>query len=197
MLLIIRPYKEIHMSAMRGFFRILNRFFMVPIFRFGLGPLIVNPLTGYILVLRTIGHKTGKVRYVPVNYAVDGGCVYCLAGFGKTAHWYRNLQADPKVEAILPGGAIFGLAETVTDEAEFLRMGRRIFRNAGFVGFLSGINPRTCSDEQMAGVLKNEILLRIRPEGPGSGPADPGGWGWILGWAAGAVCILAIIWLLV
>ncbi len=179
------------MSAMRAVFRVINRFFMVPVFRLGLGSLIVNPLSGYIMVLRTIGHRTGKVRYVPVNYALDGGCVYCLAGFGKSTHWYRNLQADPHVEAILPGGAIFGKAEAVSDASDCLRLGRKIMRNAGFAGFLGGVNPQTCSDEQLAGVLKTEILMRIQPEGIGSGPADPGGWGWILAWAVGVVCIIA------
>jgi deazaflavin-dependent oxidoreductase (nitroreductase family) len=184
------------MQALRAVFRVLNRFFMIPVFRLGMGSLLVNPLTGYIMVLRTLGHKSGKIRYVPVNYAIDGGCVYCLAGFGKNSHWYRNVLADPKVEAILPGGAIYGKAETVSDPAECLKLGRKIMRNAGFAGFLAGINPRTCSDEQLAGVLKTEILLRIRPEGLGSGPADPGGWGWMLGWAAGIACVIAGILLL-
>jgi deazaflavin-dependent oxidoreductase (nitroreductase family) len=181
------------MSAMRAMFRLLNRFFMIPVFRLGLGPLLVNPASGYIMVLRTIGHKSGKVRFVPVNYAVDGGCLYCLAGFGKASHWYRNLQAEPKVEAILPGRAVFGKAETVTDTAEFLRLGRKIFQNAGMVGFFSGVNPHTCSDDQLARVLKTEILVRIRPEGIGSGPADPSGWGWVSAWAAGIALVIAAL----
>jgi deazaflavin-dependent oxidoreductase (nitroreductase family) len=181
------------MSAMRVLFRVLNRFFMIPVFRLGLGSLLVNPLTGYIMVLRTIGHKSGKARYVPVNYAVDGGCIYCFAGLGKAAHWYRNLQADPKVEAILPGGAIFGKVETLSDHAEFLRLGRIILRNAGFAGFFAGVNPFTCSDVRLAGALNEGLILRIRPEGIGSGPADPGGWGWMLGWAVGIACVIAAV----
>jgi deazaflavin-dependent oxidoreductase (nitroreductase family) len=189
--------KEVPMQAIRSGFRLLNRYFMVPVFRLGLGPLLVNPLTGYIMVLRTIGHKSGKVRYVPVNYAVDGGCIYCFAGFGKAAHWYRNVQADPQVEAILPGGAIFGNGETLSDDAEFLRLGRIILRNAGFAGFFAGVNPFTCSDVQLAGALKEGLILRIRPEGFGSGPADPGGWGWMLGWAAGIACVIAVVLVLI
>ena len=181
------------MSAMRVVFRLINRFFMVPVFRLGLGSFIVNPFSGYVMVLRTIGHKTGKIRYVPVNYAVDGGNIHCFSGFGKSAHWYRNLQADPSVEAILPGGAIFGKAETVSDGAEFLRVGRKILHNGGLAGFFEGVNPYNCSDDQLAGVLKAGILLRIRPEGIGSGSADPGGWGWILMWAVGIVSLIAAV----
>ena len=36
-------------------FRVLNRFFMVPMFRLGLGPFMGNPLSGYIMVIRTVG----------------------------------------------------------------------------------------------------------------------------------------------
>ena len=68
---------------MRFFFKILNTLFMVPMFRLGLGPFFGNPITGYIMVLKVIGRKTGKVRYVPVNYAIRNGSVYCLAGFGR------------------------------------------------------------------------------------------------------------------
>jgi len=42
------------------FFWFLNKFFMAPLFRLGFGPFFVNPLTGYIMVLKVIGRKTGK-----------------------------------------------------------------------------------------------------------------------------------------
>jgi hypothetical protein len=184
------------MPALRGFFRILNRFFMVPVFRLGLGSLLVNPLTGYIMVLRTIGHRTGKIRYVPVNYALEGGCIYCFVGIGNASHWYRNLRKNPGVDAMLPGGAVFGRAETVSDAADNLRLVRAIFRNAGFAGFFEGVNPHTCSDERLAEAIKDGILVRIRPEGPGAGAADPGGWAWMTGWMVWIACILAAVILL-
>ncbi len=52
----------------RRIFWFLNTFFMVPLFRLGLGPFFGNPLSGYIMVLKAIGRKSGKVRYTPVNY---------------------------------------------------------------------------------------------------------------------------------
>ena len=45
---------------MRRFFRFLNKFFMVPMFRLGFGPFFGNPLSGYIMVLKIVGRKTGK-----------------------------------------------------------------------------------------------------------------------------------------
>jgi hypothetical protein len=181
------------MSSMRAAFRVLNRFFMIPVFRLGLGSLIVNPISGYIMVLRTVGHTSGKFRYVPVNYAVDGGCLYCFAGLGKAAHWYRNLQADPNANVILPGGAVFGRAEPVTDPVDRLRVGRKVLRSGGLAGFFAGVNPFTCTDEQLAVALSEGQILRIRPQGFGSGPADPGGWGWVTAWMLGMVCVIAAL----
>jgi deazaflavin-dependent oxidoreductase (nitroreductase family) len=103
---------------MRRFFRFLNRFLMVPMFRLGLGALIVNPVSGYIMVLKTVGRKTGKARRTPLNYAIVDGCAYCVAGWGTIAHWYRNLQATPNVEILLPGGSVSGIAESVDEAAE-------------------------------------------------------------------------------
>jgi hypothetical protein len=51
----------------RQVFQYLNRYFMIPVFRLGLGSLIVNPFSGYIMVIKTIGHKTGAERFTPTN----------------------------------------------------------------------------------------------------------------------------------
>ena len=37
-------------AVLRHIFSVLNRFFMVPCFRLGLGPFMGNPLSGYIMV---------------------------------------------------------------------------------------------------------------------------------------------------
>jgi hypothetical protein len=82
--------------GLRNAFRVLNRYFMVPLFRSGLGAWVVSPWAGYIMVLTTIGHKSGQPRHTPVNYALVDGDVCCLAGFGSAAHWARNLAAAPE-----------------------------------------------------------------------------------------------------
>jgi hypothetical protein len=60
----------------RRFWKIVNRLLIVPMFRLGLGPLFGNPISGYVIVLRTIGRKTGRVRYTPVTYCIANGSVY-------------------------------------------------------------------------------------------------------------------------
>jgi len=164
----------------RRVFWYINRYFMVPMFRMGMGAFMGNPYSSYIMVLKTTGHKTGKTRYTPVNYAIHDGCVYCMAGFGAGAHWYRNLQANPELEVIMPGGTISGVAEEVTDPQEQALVLRMVLKNAGFAGFFLGFNPRTISDEEFIERMKDDKLVRIRPTGLKGGPSDPGGRMWIM-----------------
>ena len=85
-------------------FKQLNRF-MVAAWRLGLGGMINGcpKVMGRIMVLTTVGRKSGLFRRTPVNYAILDDEVYCTAGFGATTDWYRNVQADPQVEIWLVG----------------------------------------------------------------------------------------------
>ena len=82
---------------MRRIFWFLNKFFMVPMFQLGFGPFFGNPFTGYIMVMKAIGRKTGRVRLTPVNYAIHKGHVYCISGGRKNSDWFKNLLANPEL----------------------------------------------------------------------------------------------------
>ncbi len=166
-------------TQLRKTFAYLNKFFMVPLFRLGFGRWIGTPFGGYIMVLQVRGRKTGKTRFAPVNYAIENGAVYCLSGFGVTADWYRNLRANPHVTAMLPSGALAGVAEPVDESAERLRVLRRVLINAGFAGFFYGYDPRHVSDERLEATTREVVAIRIRPTGIGAGAHDPGGWAWV------------------
>jgi deazaflavin-dependent oxidoreductase (nitroreductase family) len=158
----------------------MNRFLMIPAFRLGLGPVLGSPFGGYIMVLKTTGKKSGEPRYAPLNYAILEGNIYCIAGWGKTAHWFANLKADPHVELLMPGGAVAGIAEEVTDPGEAQRARVRVARNSGFALMFGGLNALTVTDERIIEGLGYVPVVRIRPFGLGSGAFDPGGWGWVL-----------------
>jgi len=180
---------------MRRIFWFLNKFFMVPIFRLRFGPFFGNPFTGYIMVLKIVGRKTGKLRYAPVNYAILNGKVYCISGFRKVSDWYANLRANRDIEVILPGGAIAGTTAEITDPAVRVIAIRKILQNAGFAGFFEGYNPFRISDEELARRTTDMPLICIQPTGLGSGASDPGGWAWI--WTPiSTLLLILVIWLI-
>ncbi len=160
--------------------RDINRWFMVPTFRLGLGSLIGGPLGGWVMILHTRGRRTGRPRYAGLDYVIDGGSVYCLAGFGRDTHWFRNLLTDPNVEVMLPDRTLAGTAEEVTDPDERARVVPRVVRASGVPGFLIGANPWTAGNERILELLAGIPLVRIRPTGIASGPADPGGLLWVV-----------------
>jgi deazaflavin-dependent oxidoreductase (nitroreductase family) len=53
-----------------------------------------------ILLLTTVGNKSGQARTVPVVPFFDGGETYVIASMGGAPQhpaWYRNLRANPDV----------------------------------------------------------------------------------------------------
>jgi deazaflavin-dependent oxidoreductase (nitroreductase family) len=176
----------------RRIFWFLNKFFMVPMFRLGFGPFFGNPLSGYIMVLKTIGRKSGVVRYVPLNYTIHKGNVYCISGGRKTSDWYRNLHANPEIEIILPGGTLYARMDEICDPDEKGSIARQVLKNAGFAGFFEGYNPFTISDEELKGKIIDLPVLRFQPLGVGNGPCDAGGWAWIWSYVATAILIVLL-----
>ena len=180
---------------MRSLFRFFNKFFMVPMFRLGFGFFFGNPWTSYVMVLKTIGRKTGRLRFSPVNYAIQEGKVYCVSGFRQDCDWYRNLRKHPAIEVILPGGAIAGVATEITDPPLRNTVIRKVLQNAGFAGFFEGYNPFRISDQELAIKTEDMPLICIQPTGLGSGAGDPGGWAWV--WTPISVILLILaIWLI-
>ena len=174
--------------TVRRIFHWMDQFTMVPMLRAGLGPLIGNPFTGYMMLMKTIGRKSGQPRYTPMNYAIMNGNVYCLVRWGGAADWYRNLRAHPQVEVTLPGRTLHGSAEEVTDIDEKVNALRQVLKNGGFAGFSQGFNPFTASREVLVEKTPGMRVVRIRPDGVGTSPSDPGGWFWL-------VPLLGALWL--
>jgi deazaflavin-dependent oxidoreductase (nitroreductase family) len=180
------------MPALNRAFRILNRVYVIPAIKAGLGPLHANPLTGSWMLLRTTGRRTGRKREVALGYSILDGVVYCSAGFGPRTQWYRNLLEEPRVEVVLSGGAFAGVAEPVTDPVELDRAWRALIRALGVLGPALVCRPDATPDELIAKTA-NLPLVRIRTVGIAGGPADPGGWLWVtmtvvgLAWLVGRI----------
>ena len=152
---------------------------VVPLLRSGLGAVISNPVTGYLLLLRTRGRRTGLPRDVPLGYVVLDGALYCCAGFGETTAWYRNVLADGRVEVVLPGRTFVGRASPVDDPEEWLRAYRALMGSLGIVSRSVLGNVRSMDDETLLSRHRTIPLVRITPTAVVAGALDPGGHAWI------------------
>ena len=178
----------------RGFL-VVNGAVVAPLLRRGLGWLLGNPVTGYLMLLRTRGRRSGRIREAPLGYVVRDGAVYCVAGYGEPTPWFRNLVADPAVEVVLPTRRFRGQAEPVADAGEWLRAYRALIASFGVVGRLVVGEVRGLPDEELLARHRSLPVVRIRP-GPGEVPLtpgafDPGGAGWLLPTAATVAGVLA------
>lgn len=149
-------------SLQRAVFRIANRYIIVPAFMKGFGRFVSNPVLGQIMVLKTTGRKTGKIRYTPVNYTEIDRSIYCYQGRHLKGAWYLNILANPRVEAILPGAHMAGYAELVTDPEERVHIIRQILKSAGLGGFVYGFNPSTVSEDELKRKTAGIHVVRIR-----------------------------------
>ena len=125
--------------------RVFRRFntLMVLFWRLGLGSWfnLWPALTGRILVLVHSGRKSGRRYYTPLNYALVDEEVYCVAGFGPAADWYRNVLANPQVEIWLPDGWWAAVAEEVIDAEKRWNLIKAVLKSSGLAAWLFGVSP--------------------------------------------------------
>jgi len=165
------------LTPLRKTFPVVNRLFAAPLIRAGGGPLLATPAAGSILLLRTTGWKSGLIREAPLGYAIVDGRVVVVAGYGRSAHWFRNALAHPEVEVLLPGARIAGLAEEVTHPDERRAAFRTLLSTMGVVGTLTLGDVRGKSDAEVDALAEVLPILAITPTAMRPGPFDPGGTG--------------------
>jgi len=156
----------------------------------GFGVLFSNPLTGYLVVLRTHGRRTGLIRDAPLGYVVLDGAIYCCAGFGESTAWYRNVLADPWVEVVLPGRTLRGVATPVTAPDEWIRAYRALIASLGVIGRLTVGEVRGLDDAGLLAAHGGIPLVRIVPSAFVPGSLDPGGRFWLVPWAAAVLAVV-------
>ena len=171
----------------RAAFKVLNRWFMIPIHRAGLGAWLGSPIGGWMLLLRVRGRRSGIVRETPLSYLVAEGSIWVVAGFGPDTQWYRNLLACPDVEVVLAGRRLAATAEEVLAPSVRARVMPALIRATGLPSFLGGTNPWRDSDAALLRATDFVPLIRIDPvAGPvAAGADDPGGSAWI--WRQGVL----------
>jgi deazaflavin-dependent oxidoreductase (nitroreductase family) len=179
-------------ETLRQYFKRGNPW-MLGLWRLGLGQWLNAwpEYGGRIMVLTHVGRKTGLKRQTPLNYALVDGDVYCLAGFGSKADWYRNLLKNPQVEVWLPDGWWCGVAQDVSDSPQRLRLMREVVIASGFAGYLAGLNARTMSDEELDHATAPYRLMRIKRTEARTGPGGPGDLAWV--WPLATMILLPLV----
>ena len=72
-----------------------------------------------VLLLETVGRRTGQRRTTPVQYLADGETFVVVAsnaGAARPPAWYLNLRADPRARVQVGERTIDVLAREVTDQ---------------------------------------------------------------------------------
>jgi len=164
----------------RGFKNYLNPF-MLLLWRLGLGSWVNwwPQVGGRIMVLTHTGRKSGQRRRTPVNYTIIEGDIYCTAGFGKLADWYRNMLRNPNVEVWLPDGWWAGDAIDVSDDPNRMAILRQVLFASGFAAYAAGLDPVKMSDEALDAATKEYRLVRIRRRIACTGTNGPGDLSWV------------------
>lgn len=184
------------LEPLRRGFRFANAYLAAPMIRVGAGPLLATSAGGSIMVLRTVGRKSGLVREAPLGYAVLDGRVLVIAGYGRGAHWFRNALANPEVEVALPGAVLAGRAEEVTDPVARREAFRTVMVALGVIGKLMLGDVVAMPDDDVDVLAEAFPVLAITPTAFRSGPYEPRGvfaranlWLWA---GAGVVGVLAL-----
>ena len=68
-----------------------------------------------MLLLTTIGRKSGRPRITPLQFEELDGAYYVGSARGIEADWFRNIRADPNVEVQIQDHCFRAIAEPVTD----------------------------------------------------------------------------------
>ena len=123
-----------------------------------------------VLVLTTIGRKSGQSRSTPLQFEEVDGVYYVASARGKTADWYRNIIVNPQVEVRVRELNFHTSAELITDPskiADFLDL--RMVRHPRFMRIMLRLEglPRKYSRgdlEKFAGRLALVALHQAHTE---------------------------------
>jgi len=92
---------------------------MMANYKRGFGP------TRVVMLLTTIGRKTGLPRQTPLQYEEVDGDYYIASARGPDADWFKNIRANPKIHVQIRDLEFDAVAEPVTDPvriADFIEL---------------------------------------------------------------------------
>ena len=127
----------------------------------GLGP------TRMVLLLNTIGRKSGLPRVTPLQFEEIEGITYIASARGKDADWFKNILAIPNVHVQVRTRQFDAVAEPLTDPARIadflqLRLQRHPIMVRLIMTLFDGL-PLRFSRADLERISKGKALLILNP----------------------------------
>ena len=72
--------------------------------------------TPSVVILETIGRRSGLLRRVPVTRLIDGDTLWIVTEHGRRASYVRNIEADPRVRVRVGRHWRHGTAQALGDQ---------------------------------------------------------------------------------
>lgn len=140
--------------------RRLNRRLAAQVFRRGRGP------SGVVLLLTTVGRKSGQPRVTPLQYEAENEVIYVAAARGPQADWFRNAQANPHVKVQIKDRQFEGVAEPIVEAAriaDFLELRLKRHRIMMRLMLLAEGLPPWANRAALEHLAAKKAVLAIRP----------------------------------
>lgn len=99
------------------------------------------PVPG-VVILETIGRRSGRTRRTPVGKALDGDTLWIVAEHGRKAGYVRNIEANPRVRVRIGRQWRAGTARVMPDDDPLARQ-RTMPRGNALVVRLMGTDLTT------------------------------------------------------
>jgi deazaflavin-dependent oxidoreductase (nitroreductase family) len=96
------------------FWQVMSRLNRGMIYRYG----SKSKVAGRVLVLTTMGRRSGQPRLTPLQYEEVDEVYYVVSARGVRADWYCNLIANPKVDVQVGDKHFSTAAKLMTDPGE-------------------------------------------------------------------------------
>jgi deazaflavin-dependent oxidoreductase (nitroreductase family) len=132
------------------------------LYRLGLGTTFGPPL----LLLTTVGRKSGKRHTTPLQYTWWKGRIYVGSARGVAADWVLNIQEQPIVEIAIGRKRICAEADVIESADEFVEfLGFRRDRNPLGIGLLFRLIGLSAdpTEVELRQYLRGRVLVAFSP----------------------------------
>jgi deazaflavin-dependent oxidoreductase (nitroreductase family) len=135
---------------------------MVANYRRGIGP------TRIVLLLTTVGRKSGLPRVTPLQFEAVDGAYYVASARGAEADWFKNILANSNVHVTMRKREFDAVAEPVVDPARIadfieLRLRRHPIMIRLIMHLFDGL-PLRFSRADLEEFCKEKAMVILRPQ---------------------------------